>query len=308
MPVIEGAIIYANLLVLLSIGLTITYITTGVPNFAQGSFAVFGSYVALTMFQLFKIHPYSSIPIAFVLGGLLGVLVYLVTLKPLINRGATIVILMIATLAVDLILLGFLGAYSGSLESITHKSTTKFIFTYLDFEILNTSAIFVISSLIIVLLLVFLFLLLYKTKFGIALRASMENPALAEIMGVNVEYTRLFSWFLSGSLAAVAGCLLPFRQEIVPATGAIIIVSIFAASIVGGLGSIYGALLGGYIIGLSESLVTYELSILFGAGILVYSKVVSLVVLIITLILAPRGITGVNWRRVKWLKSIFSST
>lgn len=308
MPVIEGAIIYANLLVLLSIGLTITYITTGVPNFAQGSFAVFGSYIALTMLQLFNIHPYSSIPLAFILGGLLGVLVYLVTLKPLINRGASIVILMIATLAVDLILLGFLGAYSGSLESVTHKSTTKYIFTHLDFELLNTSAIFVVSSLIIVLLLVCLFLLLYKTKFGIALRASMENPALAEIMGVNVEYTRLFSWFLSGSLAAVAGCLLPFRQEIVPATGAIIIVSIFAASIVGGLGSIYGALLGGYIIGLSESLVTYGLSMFLGAEILVYSKVISLLVLIITLLLAPRGLTGVNWRRVKWFKNIFSST
>ena len=77
-------------------------------------------------------------------------------------------------------------------------------------------AILVISSFIIRPSSRALFLLFYKTKFGIALRASMENPALAEIMGVNVENTRLFSWFLSGSLAAVAGSLLPFRQEIVP--------------------------------------------------------------------------------------------
>jgi branched-chain amino acid transport system permease protein len=131
----------------------------------------------------------------------------------------------------------------------------------------------------------------------------MENPDLAEVMGVNVEYTRLFSWFLSGALAAMAGTLLPFRQEIVPSTGAIIIVSIFAASIVGGLANINGALLGGYIIGFSESFLTYNLSAILGTGILLYSKVISLVVLVIVLILAPRGITGVNWRRVLWKKS-----
>ncbi len=304
--VLEGAIIYSNLLVLLSIGLTITYITTAVPNFAQGSFAVFGSYIALTMLRLFGIHPYYSIPIALIFGGLLGVAVYLFILKPLIDREAEIVILMIATLALDLILLGFLGAYSDYLGGITKKAAKKFIFTPYDFNIGNISAIFIVSIIVIAIILASLFLLLYKTKFGVALRASMENPALAEIMGVNVEYTRIFSWFLSGSLAAVAGCLLPFRQEIVPLTGSIIIVSIFAASIVGGLASIYGALIGGYIVGISESLVTYQLSTILGSGVLVYSKVVSLIVLVVMLILAPQGLTGVKWRKIKWLKSILS--
>lgn len=304
--VLEGAIIYSNLLVLLSIGLTITYITTAVPNFAQGSFAVFGSYIALTMLRLFGIHPYYSIPIALIFGGLLGVAVYLFILKPLIDREAEIVILMIATLALDLILLGFLGAYSDYLGGITKKAAKKFIFTPYDFNIGSTSAIFIVSIIVIAIILASLFLLLYKTKFGVALRASMENPALAEIMGVNVEYTRIFSWFLSGSLAAVAGCLLPFRQEIVPLTGSIIIVSIFAASIVGGLASIYGALIGGYIVGISESLVTYQLSTILGSGVLVYSKVVSLIVLVVMLILAPQGLTGVKWRKIKWLKSILS--
>lgn len=308
MSVLEGAIIYSNLLVLLSIGLTITYITTAVPNFAQGSFAVFGSYIALTLLRLFGVHPYYTIPIAFVFGGALGIAVYLFILKPLIKREAEIVILMIATLALDLILLGFLGAYSDYLAAVTKKGAKKFIFTPYDFNFGDFSAIFVVSIVVIAFILACLFLLLYKTKFGVALRASMENPALAEIMGVNVEYTRIFSWFLSGSLAAVAGCLLPFRQEIVPLTGSIIIVSIFAASIVGGLATIYGALVGGYIIGISESFVTYQLSIVFGSGVLVYSKVVSLIVLIVMLILAPQGLTGVKWRKIKWFRNILSST
>jgi len=303
MGVIEGALIYANLLTLLALGLTLTYITTGVPNFAQGSFAVFGSYISLTLFYLFRIHPYISLPFVFLLGSLLGLVTYLLILKPLIEKGASVVVLMIATLAWDLILLGLIGAYSEWLAEITQKPCTNFIFTYLDFNIFGFPAILIVSSLAILIILVALLILLYKTKFGIALRASMENPELAEIMGVNVEYTRLFSWLLSGSLAAVAGCLLPFKQEIFPATGSAIIVSIFAASIVGGLSNIYGALLGGYIVGLSESLVTYYLSIIFGTGVLVYSKVVSLIILIATLLLAPKGLVGIRWRNL-----IFFST
>ncbi len=303
MSVVEGAVVYSNLLVLLSLGLTLTYITTAVPNFAQGSFAVFGSYISLTLFRLFKIHPYYSLPVSFILGGLLGVFVYTFILRPLIKREASIVILMIATLALDLVLLGVIGAYSDYISKVTHNSATKFIFTPYDFSIGDHSAILFVSSGVIFLSLFALFLLLYKTKFGVALRASMENPDLAEVMGVNVEYTRLFSWFLSGALAAMAGTLLPFRQEIVPSTGAIIIVSIFAASIVGGLANINGALLGGYIIGFSESYLTYNLAMIFGTGILLYSKVISLVVLVVMLILAPRGLTGVNWRRVLWSRS-----
>jgi branched-chain amino acid transport system permease protein len=306
MSVLEGAIIYSNLLVLLAIGLTMTYITTAVPNFAQGSFAVFGSYIAITLLRLLGVHPYLSIPVAFVLGGGLGVVIYTGVLRPLINRGAQIVILMIATLAVDLILLGLIGAYSDYLGMITKKSAKKFIFTPYDFPVLNLTGIFFVSILVIVLILFGLYLLLYKTKFGVAMRASMENPSLAEIMGVNVENTRLASWILSGALAAVAGVLLPFRQEIVPMTGGIIIVSIFASSIVGGLGSIFGALLGGYIVGISESFVTFQLSGIFGPGILVYSRVISLVVLVITLILAPKGLVSIKWRRIKWLKSFLS--
>lgn len=300
MTILEGAVVYSNLLVLLCIGLTITYITTGVPNFAQGSMAVFGSYLSLTLWLEFGLHPYYSLIVSFLFGGMLGIGIYSFVLRPLIKKEAMVVTLMIATLAVDVILIGLFGAYAETFNTLTHMTATKFIFTPLDFEFFGMEAIFFVSSCIILLFLSALFLLFYKTKFGIALRASMENPALAEIMGVNVENTRLFSWFLSGSLAAVAGSLLPFRQEIVPLAGTTLIVSIFAASVVGGLKSIPGTLAGGYVIGISESLVTFYLSKILGSGVLVYSKVVSLLVLIIVLIFAPKGIAGLSiWKSLK---------
>ena len=302
MTLIEGALIYANLMVLLALGLTITYITTSVPNFAQGTFAIFGSYVALTFLLLFNLHPYQSLPLCLIFGGLLGLVTYLVALKPLISREASVVTLMIATLAWDILLLGIIGAYSGYLSSVTKKSTTNYIFTPLDYSILGFQGRLVVSSLVILITILFLTFLLYRTKFGIALRASMENPALAEIMGINVEYTRLFSWFLSGALAGLAGGILPFKQQIFPVTGDVLIVSIFASSIVGGLSSLLGAVIGGYIVGLSESLVSYALSLYFGPAILSYSKVIPLSILIATLLIAPRGIVSIRWRRLlKWL-------
>jgi len=303
MGVLEGALVWSNLIVLLSLGLTLTYITTAVPNFAQASFAIVGSYVALALLRSLGLHPYLSVPLTFIIGGIVGILTYVVVLKPLVKKKASIEMLMIATLAWDLILFGFVGAFSETLGSITKRTETLFVFTNIDFEIGGLSGRFIVSTLAVILTLVGLYILLYKTKFGIALRASMENPALAETMGINVENTRLFSWFLSGALAGMAGSLLPFLQEIVPQTGNLVIVSVFAASIVGGLQNIVGALVGGYVVGLSESLVTYQLSNIFGPGVLVYNKVVSLLMMIIVILLMPEGITGTKlWRRLeRWL-------
>lgn len=290
---LEGAIVYSNLLALLSIGLTMTYITTSVPNFAHGSIAVIGSYLALILLYFLGIHPYLALPVVFLICGALGVFCYFAILKPLLKRGASVVILMIATLALDLIFLGLIGGVSDTVEKTAMKSAKKFIFTTYDFEIQGISGVFFISSVVVLITLFSLWFLLFKTKFGIALRASMENPVLAETMGINVERTRVFSWFLSSALAGMAGVLLPFKQEIVPLTGSLIIVSIFSASIVGGIASVLGALIGGYLIGISESLITYALSFSFGTEILLYSKVISLSALILALFLAPNGIVEV---------------
>jgi len=299
MGVFEGALTYANLLALLALGLTLTYITTAVPNFAHGSFAVIGSYLAYTLLVAYGVNPYLAVAPAFIVGGLVGTAVYILTIKPLIRKGASVDMLMMATLAIDIILYGILGAYSDYLSNAFRRNASKFVFTNLDFSIGNVPGRVFVSTALVIGTLVGLYVLLYRTKFGIALRASMENPALAEAMGIDVEMTRLFSWFLAAALAGMVGAVLPFLQETVPGTGGFIIVSVFAASIVGGLRNIAGGLIGGYIIGFSESLVTYGLSDVLGTGVLVYSKVVSLMIMVAVLLLLPEGITGTKlWRRL----------
>ncbi|WP_297507083.1 branched-chain amino acid ABC transporter permease [Thermococcus sp.] len=299
MGVFEGALTYANLLALLALGLTLTYITTAVPNFAHGSFAVIGSYLAYTLLVAYGLNPYLAVIPAFIVGGLVGTAVYLLTIRPLIRKGASVDMLMMATLAIDIILYGFLGAYSDFLSDAFKRNASKFVFTDIDFTMGSIPGRVVTSTALVLATLIGLYVLLYKTKFGIALRASMENPALAEAMGIDVETTRLFSWFLAAAVAGMVGAVLPFLQETVPGTGGFIIVSVFAASIVGGLRNIAGGLIGGYIIGFSESLVTYGLSDIAGTGVLVYGKVVSLLIMVVVLLLLPEGITGTKlWRRL----------
>ncbi len=299
MGVFEGALTYANLLALLALGLTLTYITTAVPNFAHGSFAVVGSYLAYTLLVAYGLNPYLAVVPAFIVGGLVGTAVYLLTIRPLIRKGASVDMLMMATLAIDIILYGSLGAYSDFLSNAFKRNASKFVFTDIDFTVGSVPGRVVISTALVLATLIGLYVLLYKTKFGIALRASMENPALAEAMGIDVETTRLFSWFLAAAVAGMVGAVLPFLQETVPGTGGFIIVSVFAASIVGGLRNIVGGLIGGYIIGFSESLVTYGLSDIAGTGVLVYGKVVSLLIMVAVLLLLPEGITGTKlWRRL----------
>src|SRR5436309_2663748 len=111
-PIITASIVYASLFGLMAIGLTLTYITTKVPNFAYGSFVTVGMYTAFSLFRLQGFSPYSSVPIAFIVGSLGSAAMYLGILRTLARRGSSLVALMIATLAIDIAFVGIFGIFS----------------------------------------------------------------------------------------------------------------------------------------------------------------------------------------------------
>jgi len=296
--ILRDAITFANLLTLLSIGLSLTYMTTKVPNFAHGSFATIGVYIALTITELWNLNIYTSLLIAPFLGGLAALSLYKFILKPLSDRGASLISLMIATLAFDLVLLSFLNIYADYLTRSFKIKSRVFNLRGYDFEIAEYPAIFPISLILSISLIIILHLLLKKTKFGISMRATIENPPLASVMGINVNLVYSVSWFIAGSLAGLAGCLLPIRFIGNPDTGTTMIASIFAASIVGGLLNIYGAALGGYLVGLTEVLGTNYLAIWIGSWIIPYRPIIPLIAMVITLLIAPHGLSSINWYKI----------
>lgn len=276
-----------------------TYMTTRVPNFAHGSFITLGLYFAYTTYHFWGVSPYIDSPMAFALGGTAAVAVYGLVLRPLAKRGVPLVGLMIATLAVDTMFLGVVNVFAGYLANVYHVGNSlTIIFFTADFTVWGVKGLFIMAPLFLAAIAGGLYLLLTRTKFGIAMRAAVENPNLAGVLGVNVERIYIISWFLAGGLAGVAGSFLPMEAAGSPYTGSDLIVAIFAASILGGLTNIFGAVIGGIIIGLSETLLPTYLAQVLGSWVTAYAGSIPLLIMVAALLITPNGVTAVNWRRL----------
>jgi branched-chain amino acid transport system permease protein len=303
---LSRAVIFSSLLTLLSIGLTLTYLTTKVPNFAHGTFAALGAYVTLTAVKLWLGNPYHFLFLALLIGGIIGLAQYLIVFRPLTRRGATVVGLMITTLAIEFILLAVMNIYADYLSTQFKIRSRYFLLSYYDINIVGQKGILVVSLMLAAVTVTFLYLALTRTKFGVAMRAAIEDSSLSSVVGINVNMVYAVSWFIAGGLGGLAGALLPLWFPGNPDMGSKVIISVFAASIVGGLGSIYGAVLGGFLVGLAEILGTSALASEIGAEVIPYRPLIPLIAIAITLLLAPEGLTGVNWRGIT--KGIWNRT
>jgi branched-subunit amino acid ABC-type transport system permease component len=168
---------------------------------------------------------------------------------------------MIATFGIDIGFIGIFGIFTDYLQSTYKLIDVKQFFQLPgDFEAFGVQGVAVVAPVLLAILTVALYLLFTKTKFGVAMRASVENPPLARVLGINVDRVYVVSWMLAGGFAGLAGSIYTLWLPGGTSTGSDLIVEIFASSILGGLTSIFGAILGGLLIGGSEDLVTIGLA------------------------------------------------
>lgn len=342
-PQLTNALIYCSILSLLSLGLSLTYSVTKVPNFAQASFAVIGAYTAWTLVSLSRLEAVKSavssgapqaintavygytIPLStyieflllsFIVVGAAAVFQYLAILRPLKRKGGSPTALMIATIATDMLFFSLLNIYIDYLSSYIIGEISSLSsqlgysiplridsrdFTFYSYDLINSSGIqrsLIISPLLLIVILVSIEAILTKTKFGIALRAVVENPSLAGVIGVNVELANIFAWFISGGISGMAGSLIPLKFYTNTSIGFTLIVSIFASSILGGIGSLYGAIFGGFIVGLSETVLLGYITQLTGIS-SAYRPVIPLIIMTLTLLALPRGITSIDLHKFR---------
>lgn len=297
-PILRDAVIFASLLSLLSVGLTLTYLVTKVPNFSQGSIATVGIYVTLSATKLLQADPYEFLPLGFLLGGLANLILYYAAIRPLNRRGSSLVSLMVATLAYDLVLVAVLNIYADYLGAAFKIASRDFILQNSDLQLLGQPGVFITAPVMAVALSVGLYVFLTRTRFGVAMRAAIEDQALAGVLGINVRRVYVVSWFLSGGLGGLAGAMLGLWFLSNPDYGDNVLISIFASSVVGGLQNIYGGILGGLLVGIAEILGTSWMGSIIGPWVLAYKPVIPLVAMVTTLLLAPKGITGVKWLQV----------
>lgn len=278
---------FGLMLALAAIGLSLVFGTTGLSNFAHAEMVTFGALAALFLTTVVTLPLWIAIPLAVVLSGAMGWSLDAGLWKPLRGRGLGLVQMMIVSIGLSLtaryIFQYFVGG--GTLQLQGFDAPKIPIFGSLALS--STDIISMVLSLVV--LIVFAIWLMF-TKIGKATRAISDNSDLAAASGIDVDRVIRIVWVIAASLAGLAGVLWAyFRPGIKWDMGAQILLLIFAAVILGGLGTAFGALLGALVVG-----ILVETSTLIIPADLKY--VGALALLIGILLFRPQGILGKKGR------------
>src|SRR3989454_3713139 len=289
--VIQGLVV-GSIYVLGASGLSLTYGIKKFANFSHGDMMTVGAYAAFTMNVIFAQNIFVGVAFAVLTLALLGVFLELSIFRRLEGRGP--VSALIASVGVSLVLQNVLSAifttnvlYLG----VNLPPDVPLGATGLSFNVVKGGVTLAVSAGFIV----FLHVMLTYTTLGKAMRACADDLDLARTSGINTRNVILWTWIISGAFAAVAGVLLAIIVNVFPLLGFFVLLYIFAAVIIGGIGSPYGAMIGGLIIGIVQKLSNVVFGALQGRfleGGAEYEPVGAFLVMIAVLLLMPEGIMG----------------
>jgi len=300
-----SGIIYGSIITLGAIGLTLMSDILNFFNFAYGDFFTLGAFCTLAFIGFLPdLGTFShlsfgwSMVIAIILSIGVTVLIMLffdyLFFKRLRDLGVTSLFMSLASLGVSFVIRAIINIIWG--PKVRYYSTTIQISKTLPFGIRMKPDEMVI--LLCAFILVFsIFYYLRQTKMGKAMRAVSDNKILAQASGIDNKHVIMWTWIISGVLAAVAGTFYGIQVQLSPTMGWNFLIPLFVAVIMGGVGSFWGALLGGMTIGIAEELITGLIQNTFTlmeiqANISVYKPAVAFVFVIIILLLKPYGILG----------------
>lgn len=274
---------FGLLLALAAIGVSLIFGTTGLSNFAHAEMITFGALMALTFGKTLGWPLALGIVVALLLSAALGWTLDAGLWKPLRKRGVGVVQLMIVSIGLSLALrYVFQFFYGGETQQLTGATAPAPV----NIGPILTSVTAIVSMLISIVMLLATAFFLLRTRIGKATRAVSDNPALASASGIDVDRVIRIVWVISGLLAGLAGILWGyFRPGVSWDMGFQILLMVFAAVTLGGLGTAFGALVGSIIVGLFT-----ELSTLVLPSDMKY--VGALIILIIMLLVRPQGILG----------------
>jgi branched-subunit amino acid ABC-type transport system permease component len=273
-------VVTASVLALASVGLSLQFGVTNYVNFAYGAYLAFGMFFTYTASTTLHLPFWLSAAIGVVATGLVAVLINIAILEPFVRRGTSGFFLLIVTFGLSLVLLNAIQAIWGvgfdryPIAAGQPIRLGSFSFTAAQLAIV----------VIAILTLVAMHLLLTRTALGRAMRAMSDNPSLARASGIDTHRVTLWTWFISGSLAGLGGITLALNTvEFQAFTGNTFLFVIFGAVILGGIGQIYGAMVGALIIGLAVNLSGLVISS-------AYDLDVAFVFLVLALLLRPQGL------------------
>ena len=266
---------------LVALGYTMVYGIILLLNFAHGDIIMFGSYVAWIALVQLGLNPAIAVLLAIFGCVVLGVLIDKVAYAPL--REAPRLSILITAIGVSYLLENgvqlLLGADTKVVPSIIDLGTVQVFGSTLSGTALLTVAVTIVATVVLT-------LLVQKTRLGKAMRAVSEDMGAARLMGVNVNSTISFTFAVGSALAGIAAILYSMAyQQVSPTMGVMLGTKAFVAAVLGGIGSIPGAVIGGLIVGFSEVFVA-------AFGLSVWQDAVVFLLLILVLVVKPTGLLG----------------
>jgi len=267
--------------ILLATGLNLIFGVMKVVNFAHGQLLMIGAYVTFSFFVLTGFNPYvllaASIPILIVI----GVCIERLCFRPILGTGKLNEIF----ISIGLIyILENVAALIWTDEWKTIKSPFEEITVTIGSMKIPVDYLIIIVTTILILIALYFFL--KKSRLGLAVRATSQNRKAAMLVGINVERMDMLSFGIGAGLAGAAGTLWVVSGQVFnPYMGSVPAVKAFAIVIIGGLGSIPGAIIGGLILGIAENFTVFTIG---GA----WKDAVAFLILIVVLIIKPTGLFG----------------
>ncbi len=275
-----------GLYALIAIGYTMVYGILRLINFAHGEIFMLGTYYLYYGVLIFRLPWWLSFIVAVVLTALTGMLTEKVAYRPL--RKAPRISILISAIGVSFLLqnLGVV-VFSGVPKSFARPEIFDKMFIFGNIRISSINFAATIISLIFLMALLYI---VYRTKTGLAMRAISTDVETARLMAVDVDNTISMTFAIGSALAAVGGILWALKYpQIFPVMGMIPGVKAFIAAVLGGIGNIAGAMIGGFVLGLAEIMLIGFMPSLSG-----YRDAFAFVLLIMILLFKPDGIMGKN--------------
>ena len=270
---------------LVSVGLTLIYGVMDIVNFAHGAFMMLSMYLTFWLFVLFGVHPLISLPIAFIVFFAAGMAVQRTVIQRALE--GPMAAQMLVTFGLLLIIENSaLFSWSALVRTISvdYSNLTFFLGS------ISISAPRLIAFIAAIIASLLLHLFLTKTDLGLAIRATAQNREAARLAGINIKFIYSIAFGLGLGLAAIAGNLVATFYYITPSAGTPFLLAAFVVAVLGGLGNYVGALFGGLIIGIVESMAgTFLLPAI--------RQLVYLAVFYIILVTKPEGLLGKTFER-----------
>jgi len=272
---------------LAAVGISLVYGTLRIVNFAHGDYLTFGAYMALLVNLHWGQGMLWATLFAIALTALLAIVLEYVLWRPMRRKGAKFISLFVTSIGLALVLRSLL-LLGGGAGPRTYQINVFQVYSWGPVRLSQSQLLAVAISLCAI---VFLALLLARTQLGKSMRALSDNPDLAAVAGIDIDRIVVYTWLIAGALAGLAGVLAGLIQtSFDPNMGFQLLLPVFAAVVLGGIGSAYGALVGGLVLGIVEELSTWTR--LHGGVNPTWKPVVAFAVLIGVLLARPTGLLG----------------